>query len=216
MPRWILPIAVVSGVLVVASSVAMLLGGSDPELVDARTPDQALEGYRIPEFTLVDQRGEPVDESIFEGEITVLDFIFTSCPFICPGMNQRMKMLHDDLKGTGVRFVSITLDPERDTPERLRQYAQSLPADPGRWRFLTGERERTWAIGRSLGFDVSLDEGTPIELAGGEIMANINHPSKLILIGPDRQVLGLYSWAHEADMAALEDRARLLARHLPG
>ncbi len=204
---------VVSGVLVVASGVGVFLTGESPAVRDARTPDPNLEPYRVPDFSLVNQYEEPADASIFDGKITVLDFIFTNCPFICPGMNQRMRMLQDDLTGSGVRFLSMTIDPERDTPQRLREYARAVGADPGRWSFLTGEQDASWAIAHALGFDVSPDESTPIELKDGGTMANLNHPSKLILVGPDRQVLGLYSWQHEADMAALEERARLLARH---
>ncbi len=204
---------VVSGVVLGVSVVGLVMMRQDPAFVDARTPDANLEDYQVPDFTLVNQYAEGVDASIFDGNITVLDFIFTNCPFICPGMNQRMKMLHDDLKGTGVRFVSISIDPDRDTPERLRDYARSLVADPGRWSFLTGEPGASWAIAHALGFDVSTDEQTKIDLKDGGTMANISHPSKLILVGPDRQILGLYSWAHDADMAALDSRARILARH---
>lgn len=212
LPRWLVPMLALSGVLVAGLTIAMLVVREDPALANARRADPGLEGYRIPEFSLVDQNGEPAGAEIFDGRYTILDFIFTNCPFVCPGMNAQMARLHDLLRGTGVRFVSITVDPQRDTPERLREYAGTLGADTSRWTFLTGSREATWSIARdALDFDVSPDETRTIALDGGDSMVNINHPSKLILIGPDRGVLGLYSFQMESEIAALEARARLLA-----
>ncbi len=211
MPKWLMPAIVVAGVMLAASSFALVLSRPDPEVKRARTPDPGLEGYRIPDFALVDQDGRPVDATIFDGRYTILDFIFTNCPFVCPGMSAQMARLQDELHGTGVRFVSISVDPERDTPERLREYAQQLGADPNRWRFLTGTRQATWAIARdALSFDVSLDPARTIPTKEGEQMTNINHPSKLILVGPDRRVLGLYSYSFEPDIQSLMRRVRLL------
>ncbi len=211
MPGWLVPAILVAGVLLLVSSIAIMVGGESPEFRRARTPDPGLEGYRIPDFALIDQDGNPVDASLFDGRYTVLDFIFTNCPFVCPGMSAQMARLQDELRGTGVRFVSISVDPERDTPERLREYAQQLGADPRRWRFLTGTKEATWAIaGDALSFDVSPDPSRTIPLKGGGQMININHPSKLILVGPDRRVLGLYSYSFEPDMQRLMTRIHIL------
>ncbi len=211
MPAWLMPAMLIAGILLLVSSIAIMVGGESPEVRRARAPDPGLEDYRIPDFALIDQDGNPVDASIFEGRYTILDFIFTNCPFVCPGMNAQMARLQDELRGTGVRFVSISVDPERDTPERLRDYADQLGADPLRWRFLTGTKDATWAIARdALSFDVSPDPSRMIPTKGGGQMVNINHPSKLILVGPDRQVLGLYSYSFEPDIQRLMQRVRLL------
>lgn len=211
LPGWLVPAILVAGVLLLVTSIAIMVGGESPELRRARTPDPGLVGYRIPDFALIDQDGNPVDASIFDDRYTILDFIFTNCPFVCPGMNAQMARLQDELQGTGVRFVSISVDPEHDTPERLREYAQQLGADPRRWRFLTGTKNATWAIARdALSFDVSPDPSRMIPTKRGGQMVNINHPSKLILVGPDRQILGMYSYAFEPDIQAIMQRVRLL------
>jgi len=182
------------------------------------TPDEMLVGYEIPEFTLTDQDGNPTDQSILDGELTILTFIFTNCPFACPGMTGEMLKLQNDLEGTGVRFLSVTVDPANDTPEVLRAYGERNGIDFERWSLLTGPFEDVRSVVRdSLNFHVGEDASRQIELADGSTMNNVSHPSHLILIGPEREVLGIYQY-HEADrMMALRTRARAAARALgPG
>lgn len=188
---------------------------SPTEMVDASDPlqpDEMLVGYTIPEFELTDQDGRPVDQSILDGEITILDFIFTNCPFACPGMTAEMLELQSVLEGTGVRFLSISVDPERDTPAVLREYGDSRGVDFERWAMLTGPFETVRSIVRdSLNFHVGLDESREIPLDDGSTMANVSHPSHLILVGPERQVLGIYLYYEDEKMAELRSRARAAA-----
>jgi cytochrome oxidase Cu insertion factor (SCO1/SenC/PrrC family) len=194
---------------------------SDAEVVEAPTgplqPDEMLVGYSIPEFELTDQDGRPVDESILDGQVTILDFIFTNCPFACPGMTGEMLKLQESLEGTGVRFLSITVDPQRDTPEVLRAYGEGNGVDFDRWSLLTGPFEAVRSIVRdSLNFHVGVDSSREITLPDGSTMSNVSHPSHLILVGPQRQVLGIYLY-YEADrMAELRGRARAAARAVQG
>lgn len=93
-------------------------------------------------FTLTNQDGKTVSLSDYRGKFVVLDFIYTSCPDVCPLLTANLRQVADalgDRFGQDVYFVSITLDPEYDTPEHLKQYAQAFRADPSRWNFLTGE-----------------------------------------------------------------------------
>lgn len=190
---------------------------TDTTMVDAvddpLRPDEMLVGYAIPAFELTDQDGRPVDQSILDGEVTILDFIFTNCPFACPGMTGEMLKHQEALKGTGVRFLSISVDPERDTPEALRAYGERNGVDFERWSMLTGPFETIRSIARdSLNFHVGADESREIALPDGSTMANVKHPSHLILVGPERQVLGIYLY-YEADrMTELRSRARAAAR----
>jgi len=211
LPRWFAPLLLVLAVLAAVSVTAIVMGQSDPQLRQARTPDPGVEDMRIPDFTLTNQQGNTTNADSLDGHYTILDFIFTNCPFVCPGMSSRMAMLQDDLAGTGVRFVSISVDPDHDSPARLTEYAQHIGADTNRWTFLTGDRAQIWSIVRdNLHFDVSVDGSRTIDLPQGQQMSNISHPSKLILIGPDRQVLGLYSWQVDQDIDNLARRIRLL------
>lgn len=178
-------------------------GPSDP-----LQPDEMLVGYVVPQFQLTDHDGRPVDHTILEGRVTILAFMFTNCPFACPGMTGQMLTLQSALAGTGVRFLSISVDPDNDTPEVLRAYGERSGVDFARWRYLTGPAEVTRSIVRdSLNFHVGVDESRSIELPGGQSMDNIHHPSHLILVGPDRHLLGIYLYSDAQAMAALRSRA---------
>jgi protein SCO1/2 len=97
--------------------------------------------YPVPDAKLVDEQGKPVNLSTFKGGVTVYDFIFTSCTGTCPIMTNNMRALTAEIdRDAPVRFVSITVDPTRDTPDVLAKYAQRVRNDP-RWTFLTGDRD---------------------------------------------------------------------------
>lgn len=95
----------------------------------------------VPAFSLQNQRGETVTCDSFRGEPWVVNLVFTRCTGPCPMMTSRMLELQQALdrsKDTRVRLVTISVDPEYDTPEVLAAYANKIKADPARWQFLTG------------------------------------------------------------------------------
>lgn len=107
-----------------------------------------------PDFTLTSQGGVPVSLREFRGKVVVIAFIFTSCTDICPMLTDNMARVKDALGpvfGSQINFVSITVDPERDTPEVLKQYAQNFNADVKGWVFLTGDPAIVHEIGRKYG-----------------------------------------------------------------
>lgn len=184
-------------------------------VVSPSQPDPGWEGVTVPPFRLTDQTGAAIDETILDGRVTIVDFFFTHCPFVCPGMNGAMAQLADELKGEAVQFLGVSVDPEHDTVERLREYAAGFEAQAPRWRMATGDREQVWALIRdSLKFEVSEETENKIALQGGATMSNILHPSHLILVGPGREVLGIYLFSREEQLQALRVRARALARGL--
>src|SRR5712692_1668916 len=91
----------------------------------------------VPEFVLVNQDGQSFGSAQLSGKIWIADFIYTSCPGPCPMISSRMSELQKPLENTDVHLVSVTVDPEKDTSEVLRGYAEKLQAQPGRWDFLT-------------------------------------------------------------------------------
>jgi protein SCO1/2 len=96
--------------------------------------------YPVPSAQLIDETGRPVNLASMKGSVTVYDFIFTTCSGTCPIMTNNMRALTQKVaKDAPVRFVSITVDPARDTPAVLAEYAKRVRNDP-RWTFLTGER----------------------------------------------------------------------------
>ena len=109
----------------------------------------------IPNSTVMMHRGNPVRfyEDLVQGKIVVISFIYTSCTDICPLVTARFAMLEDKLADTvshEVFLLTMTVDPEHDTPERLKEYAEAFPAGPG-WLFVTGKPEDIRAINTALG-----------------------------------------------------------------
>lgn len=117
-------------------------GSATAPIDEGHAPASALEIERkIPPFTLTSADEEPFDTAELEGKVWVASFFFTACPSICKQQNQQIAILQEEFADDGVQFVSITCDPDNDTPEALRQYAQAFQAQPGVWHFLTGELE---------------------------------------------------------------------------
>jgi protein SCO1/2 len=95
-----------------------------------------------PDFALISQDGAQVRLESLRGKVVAVTFIYTSCPDVCPMLTDKMARVQDELGadfGTKVAFVSITVDPQRDTPEALKEYAAAFDANPAGWSFLTGD-----------------------------------------------------------------------------
>ncbi len=100
-------------------------------------------GETAPDFTLLDQEGRTITATRFRGKKVLLNFIFTRCPIatMCPAATQKMSEMQMAAKQAGitdVEFVSVSLDPEYDTPGVLREYADLRGLDLSNWSFLTG------------------------------------------------------------------------------
>jgi len=192
------------------AGVRLLNAKIDTTSADPLAPDPRMDALSIPEFTLTDHSAEPITRDDLTGRVTVLNFFFTHCQSVCPPMLRNMREAQRQLTGSGVRFLSVTVDPQRDTPSRLRDYARQLNADLRSWTFATGE-EKT--IERIIHDGLLLAKPQPssqqkIPLPDGGQMSNILPPSRLALIGPDAQVLALYSGLDRSDVDRLVQRAR--------
>lgn len=104
----------------------------------------------ITTFQLTDSRDETFDSQVMQGQVWVASFFFTTCPSTCVRLNQALQGLQQDESLDEVKFVSITCDPEYDTPEVLAQYAERFKADPERWYFCTGEFDYLKQIGNDV------------------------------------------------------------------
>jgi protein SCO1/2 len=109
---------------------------------------------RAPAFTLTSQDGVQVSLADFRGKVVAVTFIYTLCTDTCPILTPMMSFVQDRLGpdfGARVAFVSITVDPERDTPAVLKEYAKGFGADLGGWAFLTGAPEAIREVTRRYG-----------------------------------------------------------------
>ena len=142
-------------------------------------PSPLLDGAAllVPEFELVDQDGSSTDQRVFEDEVTVMAFVFTHCQLACPIITGRMFGVYQQADGLDVQFISITVDPERDTPERLRQYASGFGIDHARWQFLTGDYdtvERIATAGMKFAIAEDPDDNNIIQLPDGNVIGSYN------------------------------------------
>ncbi len=141
-------------------------------------------------FELVDQNSEPFSLGTLGSNVWVANFIFTRCGSICPILTAQMKSLQERYETYGVdeiKLLSISVDPEFDTPEVLREYAELHGADPERWTFLTGDTEavRALVVG---GFATGMGEQT-VNDAG---MMDISHTGKFVIVDSRGGIRGYY------------------------
>lgn len=142
-----------------------------------------------PTFTLTDQNGQPFSDADLVGRVAVINFIYTRCTSACPTMTAQMRLLQERLRAEGllgnpVVLVSMSFDPEHDTPEVLRDYAAHFQADPDAWRFLTGDPATVKAV-IGGGFGVYYDKtAQPSEGHGGHSHGDYAfvHENRFVLV----------------------------------
>jgi protein SCO1/2 len=164
-----------------------------------------------PEFELTDETGGRYTRAALLGKITIVDFIFTHCTTACPLLSAEMARLQADMRAARladrVRLLSISVDPERDTPARLAELAAHNGADPRLWHFVRGSDQalrRVVVDGLKQVMDKQLDRG---ELDGFTIL----HGTRLVLLDEQARVRGFYD-SNDADARAqLRDHVTALA-----
>ena len=144
----------------------------------------------VPAFQLVNQNGQPFGSAQLTGKIWIADFIYTTCPGPCPMISSRMSELQKPLEKSDVRLVSFSVDPEKDTPQVLRSYAEKLQAEPARWDFLTGAKSTIYKLSHD-GFKLAVSDGS--DERGIPV-----HSTRMVLVDRHRQIRGYYD-AAEAD-----------------
>lgn len=147
----------------------------------------------LPTFSLTDQAGRAFGTRELAGKVWVTDFVFTACQEACPLLSQRMQELGRRTRHLGPDFhlVSISVDPERDTPARLAEYAARYGANPVRWSFLTGPAT---AIEEAVtnGFKVGMGREAVTPDGGGETFFQIFHGENLVLVDRALRVRGYF------------------------
>jgi protein SCO1 len=144
----------------------------------------------VPAFQLVNQNGQPFGSAQLAGKIWIADFIYTTCPGPCPMISSRMSELQKPLEKSDVHLVSFSVDPEKDTPQVLRGYAEKLQANPARWDFLTGSKSAIYKLSHD-GFKLAVSDGSDEQ--GLPV-----HSTRMVLVDRHAQIRGYYD-AAEAD-----------------
>jgi protein SCO1/2 len=113
---------------------------------------------KVPDFKFVNQDGDTITNKDYLGKVYVVEFFFTTCPSICPIMSENLVEIQNKLKGNeNFGIVSITIDPEHDTPQVLKEYAEEHKVTNPNWNFLTGDRKEIYDMA-NLGFGIFADE----------------------------------------------------------
>jgi protein SCO1/2 len=158
-----------------------------------------------PDFTLTTQDGKPLRLADLRGKVVLVSFVFTTCNGTCPATTHRMAQAADRLKAEGlfkgdaVRLLTITLDPERDTPAALRRYRELYDIDPAHWDFLTGEPAEVRKVHAAWGMWAR-------PAANGQL----DHPSRVFLLDRRGRVREIYSLEFFKPAWVLEDVRLLL------
>lgn len=95
---------------------------------------------KVPDFELTDQNNKKITNKDMLGKVYVVEFFYSRCPTICPVMNSNMRAIEDKVNSPDFGIISISIDPDNDTPEILKQHAKSVGAKSPNWHFLTGDR----------------------------------------------------------------------------
>jgi protein SCO1/2 len=115
-----------------------------------------------PKFELTDQNNTIISNKDFQGKVYVLEFFFTTCPSICPKMNANMIDIQNEFFGNpNFGIVSITINPENDTPEVLKKHAELLGVKSSNWHFLTGDKKYIYNIANK-GFNLYAGENSKV------------------------------------------------------
>ncbi len=161
---------------------------------------------QVPAFELVGADGKPFASSELAGRVYVANFFFTQCPSICPTLMHSMAELGtalDEHHVDGVELVSISVDPDQDTPERLREYGAKVGAKAPRWRLLTGTRDPIVDLAEH-GFKVPVGEAP----ASGANPYEIAHTGKFVLVDQRGRIRGYYERSPDWGMQELFERAQ--------
>jgi protein SCO1 len=154
----------------------------------------ALDVYgTAPAFTLTDQSGTAFDSTVLQGKVTLLDFVYTHCTDACPVLSatfaQAQRRLTDEkLIGSRVMLVSLSVDPDHDTPPVLAEYAQRFKADTESWKFLTGDWDQVFDV--VTGFKVATRPPRPPAGAPAPGGTELTHSTRIVLIDAQGLVRG--------------------------
>jgi len=180
------------------------------KIVDGKTVTDTV-WHRVNNISLVNQLGDTVSLDDINGSIIIADYFFTRCPSICPTLTKNMKSLQDAMKmkdsrrridSSYVRFLSFSVDPERDSPDVLKKYADKYAVNHDTWWFLTGDKKKIYDFAFNE-LKLGLQDGKGID-------SNFIHTQKFVLIDKNRNVRGYYNGLDSSSMSKLAEDLTLL------
>ena len=161
--------------------------------------------HSIASFSFLDQDSATVTNATFLNQVYVADFIFLSCPTICPVMNVEMLRVYKAFeKNQGVAFLSHTIDPANDSIPRLKAYAENLGINASRWHFVTGNQDSIYKIAEKSYFTSVYPDSVD--------KSNYIHGGGLVLIDTKRRIRGVYDGTNPLETERLIKEINLLLK----
>jgi protein SCO1/2 len=167
---------------------------------------------KAPAFAFTDQNGETFSSEQLNGKIYVVDFFFTSCPSICPIMTANMTKIHERFAHyEGFEIISLTVDPSRDTPDMLKEYAVNRRIDSPKWHFLTGEKDSLYSVAYKFLSSAMEDDSAPGGFLHTEYFALIDKEGNMRSREDDNgNIIGVYDGTNSAHINDLIDDIKIL------
>lgn len=198
-------LAVVTGLRTTESPFAASGSSSTPAEPSADNPPGAVivdvpwkHLHHVDAFEMKNQDGDKFSTAQFSGEKPFLvSFFFASCPSICKDLNKQVERLNEQLKKEDVAFVTISVDPDRDTPDVLNEYAAGFDARSPRWTFLTGQQYKVKQVGEQM-FRV-------------EVVDMANHTDNIMLVDKWGKYRDRFKWDDPYDMKRLVNAVKEVA-----
>lgn len=176
------------------------------EVIDEKT-DDIWDAAGIEDFSFTDTNGQTLSKKDLLGKPFIIAFIFTNCRGPCPNVMKRMRELQDQLKGYDFNLVTLTVDPERDTGDVLKNFGESYGADFNRWKFVTGSQADIYGlIQRSFKMPVEETKGDARK-PGFEII----HSTNIMLVNAEGRVVGKFNSMRDEEMVRLKKELKRIA-----
>lgn len=167
-------------------------------LVACRSAQTLPTFWAVPAFQLTDQRGQDFDSKHLNGKIWIADFVYTTCPSICPRMTSQMRQIQTAFPSSAdVRLVSFTVDPAHDTPAQLSKYVTENHVDEKMWSFLTGSPQ-------------ALEHLDKVAFKLGNVIGQMQHSTRFVLVDRQGQIRGFYDTAEGGAVPHLIDDIKAL------
>lgn len=179
-----------------------------PEMVDDSLRNIG-QGHRIGAFEMINQNGAKVTLESVKGKIHVAEYFFTHCQSICPVMNKQMQRVHRKFKSNDdVKILSFTVDPENDSVQRMKWYANKHGASGDNWHFLTGEKDALYKLARTSYFVLKPAEARNLGDAGSDFI----HTNNFVLVDRELRIRGYYDGTKQAEVTKMMADMELLLK----
>lgn len=153
--------------------------------------------HQIGAFEVMNQNGEILTQEDFKGKIHIANFFFTSCPVICPKMTTNLKeLIQDELNFPELNFISFSIDPKRDSIQKMKTFAEKFEIDESNWHFVRADKKEIYTLARNSYFLVAVE--------GSQERNDFIHSEQVALVDKNLHIRGFYDAMKEDEVKQLK------------